>query len=118
MASIWPTAWAWPSSMPMPRRCSIAAVLRKTLSIDMRVPLGDLVDSDATETRPLLWQYVASGERGQVGVRRAVGVREAVAEHEPMRSVGLEHPRSRAAGRPRPGHVVLDEAAGRQVVLR
>ena len=92
--------------MPMARTCSIASVLGKRLSIDIRVrpaPIGSIV------TRALVAREVV--------VRRPVLVREPVDEDEPTRRIGLddvpEAVRPVAAGS---GHVVLDAAAGRQVV--
>ena len=86
----------------------MASALGNVLSIDIRV-------------RPSPISSIAHARRRarEVGVRRAVGVREAVAEDERARRIGLEDvPAALRLVALRAGHVVLDAAAGRQVVLR
>ena len=57
------------------------------------------------------------GRHRELGVRRAVIVREAVAEDEPMWRLDLVHdPEPAGLIALRAGHVVLDAAAGAQVV--
>ena len=84
----------------------MASVLGKWLSIDIRVrpaSIGSIV------TRPSL--------RGNVVVRRPVVVGEPVDEDEPARRIGLDDvPEAARLVAGRPGHVVLDVAAGSQVV--
>ena len=84
----------------------MASVLGKWLSIDIRVrpaSIGSIV------TRPSL--------RGKSSFGRAVVVREPVDEDEPMRRLGLDDvPEAARLVAGRPGHVVLDMAAGREVV--
>ena len=84
----------------------MASVLGKRLSIDIRVrpaSIGSIV------TRALVAREVV--------VRRAVVVREAVAEDEPTRRIDLDDvPVAVRLVAGRPGHVVLDATAGREVV--
>ena len=91
-----------PSSMPKARSCSIASVLGKVLTIDIRVrpaPTSSIVTRNSVHRH--------------VGVRRAVLVGEAVADGEGARGIDLlDLPvavRLVALGS---GHVVLDTAAG------
>ena len=107
IASIWPTASVRPSSMPMARTCSIASVLGKTLcDRHPRPAAADLLDRDA--------------RRSFAGMS-VFGVPSALAKpsrnDEPARRIDLDDLpvalRLVALG---PGHVVLDAAAGREVV--
>ena len=92
--------------MPMARTCSIASVLGKWLSIDIRVrpaSIGSIV------TRPSL--------RGKSSFGVPSSLREPVDEDESTRRIGLDDvPEAARLVAGRPGHVVLDVAAGRQVV--
>ena len=92
--------------MPIARTCSIASTLGKWLSIDIRVrPCVDRLDRHA----PLVAREVV--------VRRPVLVGEPVEEDESARRVDLDDvPEAVRLIAATAGHVVLDAAAGRQVV--
>ncbi len=108
IASIWPTACVRPSSMPIASTCSMASRLGKWLSIDIRVrpaSMGSIV------THRLAAREVVVG--------RPVLVREPVDEDEPARRIDLDDvPEAVRLVAARSGHVVLDVAADREVVLR
>ena len=92
--------------MPMARICSSASLLGKWLSIDIRVwpaSIGSIV------TIPVVL--------GKSVFTRPVVVGEPVAERDPARRIGLEDvPEALGLVARGSGHVVLDAAAGREVV--
>ena len=94
--------------MPMARTCSIASVLGKRLSIDIRVrpaSIGSIV------TRPSL--------RGKSSFGVPSSFANPSTEDEPARRIGLDDvPVAVRLVAGRAGHVVLDAAAGGQVVAR